>query len=592
MATLASDAGPYSHEPAVTLLDETLISVNCDASFEKRVRRVVMINTTAGAGTCPAPRISIDTMREYLCGSSLALIRQGVPVPIRRRDEVNTVMERISIIEYDIPALAPGDILDLEYRTQSRGNGGIPGSYRERVMRGNEYRTMVFRAALLHPGRLPVYCHTGGTGAMRHSTGRSPSSAWHLVEGRNLVPLHREVKMPHLEEITPWVYFTTFKSWGGFFTRTGPILEEKLRLDDDMTGITDFIGAPGSSPMDRVVSIFAHVSGRIRIIGHAEGTGPFLPRGARETFLSGKGEARDASLLLVALLRKAGIDARPALVRRHGPSTALPKPGDFDHVLCYVNLGKGFFLDPSRGTLSLPSEIRGKPALIDEGSGWRAMPAGGVIAHPAVLASDLFVTVSPRGDATMVLSIVDRAGVGPISREGLRSPSRRLLHLNEAWNAAWPESSVHDIAVSGFDGSLPMEYTCTVSVPGLLPPGGGRVTLDAFPLRSFYGRRYAATQSRVHPLLLQGPWTARTAVTFRIPPGYRVERLPDGSRFEHALFSAEFSYEASGDTIRAQSVVEVKRSEISPDEYPRFRDFTRFIDGKERDPILLGVPHR
>ncbi len=589
LSSLASPAKPYLDEPAVTLLDETLISVTIGASSERRVRRVVMIATSHGAGTFPAPRITIDAERERVTESSLTLFREGVPVQLGRHAAGEIARDRLQVIEFDLPALVPGDILELEYRTQSRGNRDIPGGYSGRVAPGNTYRTMVFRAVLIHPVELPVYCHAEGTGALRHSMARNRSSAWHLIEGRNLVPPRREPMMPPLQRLVPRVYFTTFKTWDDFFSRSGPIFEEKLRLEDDITATPDSAGAP---PMDRVISAFTGVSGRIRITEDAGGYLPSLPRGASETCLAGTGEAKDASLLLVALLRKAGIDARPALVLRNGPSTSLPKPGDFDHVLCYVNLGRGFFLDPSRGTLTLPEDLLGIPALVFEGSAWRAIPAVGASSPGASMESDLDITVAPSGDATMVLSLVDRAGVGPIQRERLRLPSRRIPHLNEVWNAAHPGASVTDVAVAGFDGNLPVKFTCTVSVPGLLPPGGGRVILDAFPLRSWHGRRYAPARSRIHPLLLPGPWTARTSVTFRIPPGYRVERLPDGSRFDHAMFSAEFTYEASGDTIRARSIVEVRRTEIPPGEYPRFRDFALFIDGKEREPILLGAPQR
>ncbi len=588
-SSLAPPAEPYRDEPAVTLLDETLISVNIGASSERRVRRVIMIATSSGARNFPAPRVAIDTERERITESSLILVRGGVPVPLGRHAAREITRDRLQVVEFDLPALAPGDILDLEYRAISRNNREIPGGYSGRVAPGNRYRTMVFRAVLIHPVELPVYCHAEGTGALRHSMAGNRSSAWHLVEGRNLVPPRREPMMPPLQRLVPSVYFTTFKTWDDFFSRSGPIFEEKLRLEDDITAMPDSAEGP---PMDRVISTFTGVSGRIRITENADGDAPSLPREASETFLAGTGETKDASLLLVALLRKAGIDARPALVRRNGPSTSLPKPGDFDHVLCYVNLDGGFFLDPSRGTLTLPEDLRGIPALVVEGSAWRAIPVVEASAPGASLESNLDVTVAPSGDATMVLSLVDRAGMGPIQRGGLRLPSARLQRLNEAWNAAHSGASVTDVAVAGYDGDLPVKFTCTVSVPGLLPPGGGRIILDAFPLRSWYGRRFAPTKSRIHPLLLPGPWTARTAVTFRIPPGYRVERLPDGSRYDHALFSAEFSYEASGNTIRARSIVEVKRSEIPPEEYPRFRDFALFIDGKERDPILLGAPQR
>lgn len=590
--SLAALAASYRDEPAVTLLDETLISVNVDASFERWVRRVVMINTILGAGTFPAPRIAMDPGMEIVGESSLTLVRKGVPVPIARRVRESVGQGELLVIEHDLPALAPGDILDLEYRTKSRGNRGSPGSYSARVAPGSEYRTMVFRAALIHPGKLPIYCHTKGMGTGVHSMTQRGSSTCHLVMARDLMPPAREVMMPPLPQIAPWVYFTTFKTWDDFFSQSSPDLEKRLMLDDDMTRILDSMGALGGPPMDRVHAVFSHVAGRIRIIEEAPGAGPSLPGAADTTYHTGRGTAQDASFLLVAMLRKAGIDARPALVRRHCPLPPHPYPGDFDHLLCHVNLDGGFFLDPSRGTHTLPAESRGIPALVVEGSRWRIVTTGGAPLPGPSLESNLAVTVSPEGDADMALSLVDRWGMGPIPREDMRFPSRRLNRLNEVWNTAYPGSSVTGVTVSRFDGNLPVEYACKVSVPGFADPGKVPLSLDAFPLKSSYGRRYAPTKSRTHPLLLSGPWTARSTVTFTVPSGYRVDRLPRGARFHHDFFSAEFSYEASAGTIRVRSIIEVKRSGIPPVDYPRFREFTRFIDRKERDLIILDIPQR
>ena len=134
---------------------------------------------------------------------------------------------------------------------------------------------------------------------------------------------------------------------------------------------------PGDTPRERVRKIFNHVTRRIRYVGFELGIGGIRPRSAGETYESGMGDCKDITLVLVALLRAAGIDARIALVRtadRGRPDMNVPWVGAFNHAICYVNIDGGFFLDGTtnyRATRKCQISAETYQALVMDKQGYR-----------------------------------------------------------------------------------------------------------------------------------------------------------------------------------------------------------------------------
>ena len=116
----------------------------------------------------------------------------------------------------------------------------------------------------------------------------------------------------------------------------------------------------------RVVKALRLVQGGLRYQAISIGEGGFVPRPLKQIWSSRTGDCKDASRLLVAILRRIGVDATPALVntaRSRSLQDEAPSLVAFNHCVVGLTLnGSRYWLDPTLfpqgGTLDLLCQSR------------------------------------------------------------------------------------------------------------------------------------------------------------------------------------------------------------------------------------------
>ena len=132
------------------------------------------------------------------------------------------------------------------------------------------------------------------------------------------------------------------------------------------------IEARATTPAQRVVEGLRLVQTGLRYHSVSLGDGGFVPRPVERIWATRAGDCKDSSRLLVAVLRRLGVEAAPALVNTyagHGLDRDAPNLIAFDHCITRVVCdGAVYWLDPTRypqgGAL---------PALTQARYGW-ALP--------------------------------------------------------------------------------------------------------------------------------------------------------------------------------------------------------------------------
>lgn len=126
----------------------------------------------------------------------------------------------------------------------------------------------------------------------------------------------------------------------------------------------------------RAAALKEWVSERWRYVAIEVGLGGWRPNPARAVFANRYGDCKDVVFLWVAMMRKAGLNARPALIRARNPLPIDPEfPKDwFDHVIGMTVIdGDTLWADPSDpryplGTLPRACEAR-SALVIDSAAG-------------------------------------------------------------------------------------------------------------------------------------------------------------------------------------------------------------------------------
>jgi hypothetical protein len=102
-------------------------------------------------------------------------------------------------------------------------------------------------------------------------------------------------------------------------------------------------------------------------------------------------------------------------------------------------------------------------------------------------------------------------------------------------------------------------------------------------------RNYARLSARRSDLMLAYPWQHDERVSYRLPPGFRIERLPGARELSTRFGRFALRVEPSGpSTLVVSSRLDVARARIAPEDYPDFRRFLGDVDAIMRERVILA----
>ncbi len=180
---------------------------------------------------------------------------------------------------------------------------------------------------------------------------------------------HFEGNLPPDVPNTPYLSFSTGRSWQSVAARYSAIVDQKLQASDWKSFLdgVDLKGEPRAAVASRLASKL-HAS--VRYTGVEFGDAAIVPGTPAETIKRGYGDCKDKSTLLVAMLRSAGLKANVALLSAgYGADVDpdVPGIGMFNHAIVYVATEPPLWIDATASDTrvgSLPSADQGRFALI------------------------------------------------------------------------------------------------------------------------------------------------------------------------------------------------------------------------------------
>ncbi len=181
----------------------------------------------------------------------------------------------------------------------------------------------------------------------------------------------RQTRKFEYEELTPvWkfieasVQFSEHSSWNEIARLFAPLYQPGP-LPDDLATAIDGLATPDTPPAERACRALFFVQKSMRYLSLSLGEGGLVPRAIDEIWKTGYGDCKDAARLFVAVARRLGLDASPALVSTtQGPGldTWLPTPGAFNHCIARVVIGdRTYWLDPTMRAQAGRIELLYKP---------------------------------------------------------------------------------------------------------------------------------------------------------------------------------------------------------------------------------------
>ncbi|MCA9560956.1 MAG: DUF3857 and transglutaminase domain-containing protein, partial [Myxococcales bacterium] len=453
-------------------------------------------------------------------------------------------------LRLEFQRVEPGAIVDYEV-ISPRPHPDVVGAWWDAYVLGNADPTVQARYAL----DLPI-------DAPRHVRARSMPDPREVVAGDRRVltweaadlPAYRPEDAARAE--VPAVQAASVASWREVDAWYHALFAPRSRATPTVAARAEALTRGLKDRRARVAAIYGFVEQHVRYLGIEFGIGAYQPRPADGTLAQARGDCKDMTALMVAMLDAVGIEAHPALIRPadQGPfDTQHASPGQFSHVLLYVpDPGGDLWLDATAGLGTLtavPSVLRGQPALVVNGRGGelRTVPLGDPGAHTMIetVTYDLNATGGGRLRSALALK-GDLAGS---LRQRLRplEPAARDLLLRAPGFLLGDERRPAEVTIEGVDdprAALAVqsweqsEDLVAVRLDGALVVPFGLSLFTRGPLHVLGAGAHLAT-----------PRVFERRLVLRPPPGYTFDWAPVRHRVEQGpvTFTVE-EHRAPGQT--------------------------------------------
>jgi len=346
---------------------------------------------------------------------------------------------------------------------------------------------------------------------------------------------------------------------------------------------------------ERLASLLGFVRGKVRYVAADAGIDGHRPTAPREVLDRQWGDCKDKALLLVAMLREAGVEAWPALIRLGSEDRIdadFPSPFQFNHVVVAVGaagvaapgdpVAGGFlFVDPTQKGASirwLHPAVQDQDALVVRG-------AGSELVHTPIRQDlesgriDTRLTLSPEGDAQGEVSFEISGDAGAAFAQAFAGSGAAEVEpaVRQIFGQLLPGAELSSVRWTFSQAEVPsVTLSAQVRFAALAP---GRGTSRSFGLPRMAGTPKAAVlQDRDLPVVLT-PKSNRFSWRIELPEGWCAPR-EETVEVGNAVGTFRQSVSLHGRVIEIGRELEIRQRWIEP---ARFADLKALSDADHQE---------
>ncbi len=411
---------------------------------------------------------------------------------------------------------------------------------------------------------------------------------------RDVPAIKWERGMPGWVDISPMILVSSFPNWKIFNQWWVTLAKGRVEADRAMREKIIELIKNHETPEEKARAIFHYVASDIRYVGLEYGKGGYRPHHAREVFANKYGDCKDQAILLVAMLREAGVRAHPVLIGTRRGTWELQRSvpmSQFNHCIAVAEIdGKMIWLDPTDETCSfgdLPGGDQGREVLVffEDGACFLRTPV--LKAERNMHLSEMEIQIA--GNGRIIARAKDSFKGWPDramrSRLQWRDPRERIDFMKELVVNGCPGAILESCSFSPVDDlNVPVSIEYRVSAPDYVKRAGD---LLLFRVPWLSNRTdHVAKEERAHPLRWNNTYLSEERISILIPKGYRIRYLPEGVDIGLPFGSYRIDYENSGGTITLKTREIRKIRSIEVDQYRDYKKYEEKI-AKELDKLII-----
>ncbi|MDD4980506.1 MAG: DUF3857 domain-containing protein [Candidatus Omnitrophica bacterium] len=413
---------------------------------------------------------------------------------------------------------------------------------------------------------------------------------WHFKDIPQIIP---ESNMPPDAQINPSVLASTFSSWQEVYAWWWKLAQETIRADSAIKSKVRELTVNCGSEEEKAKTIYNFCAQKIRYVAVEYGQAGYEPHPAADIFRNKYGDCKDQAILLVTILKEAGLSAWPVLIPTRA-SYALNEDFPamfFNHCIAAVELkDKIIFMDPTAQTCpfgDLPEDDQGRAALIVKENGYQILDTPLYPASHNLKKQELMVKIN--SDESIAVE-------GAIFTYGIYDQAQRywILYTPPELIREALKERIQSISIGATLDKYNIENVSDLNTPVVLRysfkgpeyftvAGENRI----MPQLAHLDTTLTAKDNRKYPIDFSVLDIEEAAVEIEIPQYFSVSHMPPGVLEDSPWFKFIVEYNQKNNKIYFRQRIELKKSIVPEKEYPDFKVFFEGLAKKIKQRIVL-----
>jgi len=591
----------YSDSGGITFYHSKIVKISKDGTKETLVTSIYYVLNNTGIDIFKSERINYDPLKEEVeIISARTITRDGTQTEtsdIKERSLID--IEKNLYYNYYTKIVTFSDVkidsaIIFQYRIWSKSDSQLEKSYFGSVeLFADFYPVMQKEIILIAPSSIKLYYKY--INFTRKPTLKKHRKSGYIIykwKQKNLLKLEYEPDMISPFSIAPQIQISTFSKWSEVARWISNLSKPQIRLNYKMRALVDEVKNNSNTKQELISKLFDYVRDNIRYVGLEYGVSGIKPRNAISIFSSKFGDCKDKSILLISLLRYAGIDAYLGLVRtsdRGESKFPLPLVGMFDHAICVAYIkNRPYFLDATASYYRYdePPYYLGvnKIFLIKEGNARFINPP--VISYKDNLFESFTKAIIKNdGSAELERKSTAKGQMAVYFRYFADDEKYHKKYIEDIWNSEYPGSIVYSIEPQNIETTTPV-FEYKISLNKFCTRLGKKIRFKPILNKSNLYEKYFNLNKRKYPLFLSFGYIVKEKIIYQFENKIKSIKLPDNVNIKSRWIELEINYNKKGDRVTVDYTLKFKKYKILPEEYIRLRKIILRIKKAEEQEIV------
>lgn len=343
-----------------------------------------------------------------------------------------------------------------------------------------------------------------------------------------------------------------------------------------------------SNRSEKMVAIFQFVKERMNWNNY---TGYSCNDGVKTAYKQKTGNIAEINLMLTAMLRNAGFQARPVLVSTRANGVALfPNQNAYNYVIVAVEDNNNIVLLDATDKYALPNQIPFR-ALNWFGRLVREDGSSTTIDLMPRMVSKETVAMNYSVDKTGKVKGLIRKQYSDYNAQVFRN---NYLGIKEDQYLERLENNLNKVEISDYVRTnaneiyQPIQETYSFTGDNFCDVVGDKIYIA--PMLFLASNKNPFNQEkREYPVDFGFPFQDKYAINIEIPEGYEVESLPTVSNLQTQQNICSFKYNivVNGNKIQLSVIQDIHNAIVNPADYPALQESFKKITEKQTEKIVL-----